>query len=371
MKKIEVKPKEYFKSLDGLRFIAAIAVLLFHKINNTDWLYYESSPILYRAFSFIFRNGFIGVNFFFVLSGFLITYLIQSEIFYNGSFNFKGFIARRVLRIWPLFFLIVIIGFSIKDNTDGIFYYISFLSNIEVIYNHGNQSGILFPLWSVSIEEQYYFLIPLIFIIFKIDNKNKFMFVYVGLLLVSIFYQFIYNNNINKLHYSTMSCITDLSIGGMTATLVFYSKSFVNYFKNLKGFSIVVIYILGISYIFIRVYIDHILIFRVFERCVLALFFAFIILEQTYSTNSLFKISKFNFLNRSAKYTYAIYMFHMIFIIYIHHYWKAYAIYDNIIIDIFIKTILVIILTYFLSILSYRYIESPFLRLKNKFNWKK
>ena len=94
-----IKPINYFPSLDGLRVLACLSVIFFHKTNNTPWVFYDENQICYKVFSFFFRNGFIGVNFFFVLSGFLITYLIQSEILKNQYFNFRKFIYRRILRI--------------------------------------------------------------------------------------------------------------------------------------------------------------------------------------------------------------------------------------------------------------------------------
>ena len=225
---MELKPQsvKYFENFDGLRFFSAIAVLFFHKFNNTPWLFYNESPIFYRTGSFIFRNGFIGVNFFFVLSGFLITYLIHQEIDKTGKFCFRTFIIRRILRIWPLYFLILAIGFYLKGNLNGFGYYISFLSNIEVIYQNKFQTGILFPLWSVSIEEQYYFLIPIILFLLKLKKSTHFIVFYGALLILSTIYQIINREDINKLHYATISCITDLSIGGFVATLAFHTRRF-------------------------------------------------------------------------------------------------------------------------------------------------
>lgn len=358
---------KYFDNFDGLRFISALAVIFFHKFNNTTWLFYEENPLIYRVGSFFSRNGLIGVNFFFVLSGFLITYLIHQEIKKNGTFNFKNFIIRRILRIWPLYFLILSIGFLLKSDLDGIGYYLTFLSNIEVILHNDSQSAILFPLWSVSIEEQFYFIIPLIIYLFRLKKAKHFFTLYSVLLIISIGYQIINRSDINKLHYSTLSCITDLSIGGIVATLSYYSLHFINTVERLKKKWIVIIYLMGILFIFSRVYFHHNSLFHAFERSILAIFFAFILAEQTYSKQSLFKIKNWKFISISGQYTYSIYLFHMLLVQSISFLWLKYNWYDNAYIDTIIKTFLVIIVTYLLSILSNKYFERPFLKLKTKF----
>ncbi len=362
-----VKRINYFDNFDGLRFLSALAVIFFHKFNNTPWLFYDDSPIIYRVASFISRNGFIGVNFFFVLSGFLITYLIHREIQNHGSFNFKTFIIRRILRIWPLYFLILIIGFWQKSDWNGIINYATFLSNIEVIYRNTLQTGILFPLWSVSIEEQFYFIIPLIIFIIKLKKAKHFYVLYGILLIISTSYQIINRYDINKLHYATLSCITDLSIGGIIATLAYHSNKFIKGVSELKRYLILLIYGIGLTFIISRVYFYNFQLFHAFERGILASFFAFILVEQTYSTHSVFKIKNWIFISISGQYTYAIYLIHMVFIQAVSILWYKFSWYDNAFIDIFVKTSIMIIMTYIVSALSSKYFEGPFLKLKTKF----
>ena len=95
----------YFKGLNALRFFAAFLVVLHHA---------EQIRLKYGMFNLkqlsLFNNGGIAVTFFFVLSGFLITYLLLKEQAYTSSISIGKFYTRRVLRIWPLYFLLVIIG---------------------------------------------------------------------------------------------------------------------------------------------------------------------------------------------------------------------------------------------------------------------
>jgi peptidoglycan/LPS O-acetylase OafA/YrhL len=358
----------YFDNFDALRFISAFAVLLFHKFNNFDWKFFDEYPLIYKTLNFISRNGFIGVNFFFVLSGFLITYLIIKEIDKHNEFNFRNFIVRRILRIWPVYFILVAISYIHKGNSDGIEYYLSFLSNIEVIYRNTEQTGIQFPLWSVSIEEQYYLVIPAIIFFFKIRTKQGFLWLYSILILISSIYQGINYSNVNKLHYATLSCITDLSIGGIYAVMAFHSHRFVNSFKELSKSLILFIYTLGSTYIIVRVYLHHIAVFKTSDHFIMALFFGFTLMEQTYSKNSFFKFKQFKILSKLGTYTYGLYLYHMVVFIFIHNVWSHFKLIDNIFIDTFLKLVVSSLLSILVCYISYKYIETPFLNFKKRFN---
>src|SRR3989344_8628341 len=103
-----MKPQDkiYLPSLDGLRFLAFLLVFLHH---TTFYI----NPALAQNFLLIFFNkhGWIGVDIFFVLTGFLITLLMLDERDKNGHFSIKNFLIRRALRIWPLYYLSILVGF--------------------------------------------------------------------------------------------------------------------------------------------------------------------------------------------------------------------------------------------------------------------
>jgi peptidoglycan/LPS O-acetylase OafA/YrhL len=153
----------HFANLTPLRFVAAYLVVIFH-IEETRKMF--SLPNLTR-FS-LFTNGPLAVTFFFVLSGFLITYLLLKEHETNRRIDVRRFYVRRILRIWPLYFLIVFIGLvlipvGIKlgrvryqapfESIDVVAYFVLFVPLI-VNLKYGNH--LLTPLWSVGVEEIYY-----------------------------------------------------------------------------------------------------------------------------------------------------------------------------------------------------------------------
>jgi len=165
----------YRPEIDGLRAIAVCAVILYHAQIN----------IFGHQ---LFKGGFIGVDIFFVISGYLITSIILKELVTTGSFSFKHFYERRVRRILPalLFVMLVSLPFawmyllpsSFIDFSKSILYSLGFSSNFYFHYSgqeYGAESGLLKPFlhtWSLSVEEQYYIIFPIILLItFKYFRK--------------------------------------------------------------------------------------------------------------------------------------------------------------------------------------------------------
>ncbi|WP_170608671.1 acyltransferase family protein [Ruegeria arenilitoris] len=160
-----------FSNLDGLRFIC-IAMVLWHHANP-----FPDSQ------THIFGRGFLGVDFFFVLSGFLITTLLLRESKRYGRFSLRNFYLRRIIRIFPVYFFVVtLVGtyyVVIKGQTGllGIWpFYYFFLSNF--LTEHIPLLGIT---WSLSVEEQYYMIWPLVLLILPFRLLVPVCIVFVGL----------------------------------------------------------------------------------------------------------------------------------------------------------------------------------------------
>jgi peptidoglycan/LPS O-acetylase OafA/YrhL len=140
----------HFGSLDGLRFLCITAVIWHHVPNRAEM-------------GILFERGHVGVDFFFVLSGFLITTLLLREEAVKGAFSLRAFYWRRILRIIPIYFLVVslaaIYAIGVKGQTDQLAilpYYYLFLSNFLIV----DHIGFLDPTWSLAVEEQYYLIWP-------------------------------------------------------------------------------------------------------------------------------------------------------------------------------------------------------------------
>jgi len=172
----------YRPEIDGLRAIAVGAVILYH----------AKITILGHQ---LFKGGFIGVDIFFVISGYLITSIILKELVTTGSFSFKHFYERRVRRILPalLFVMLVSLPFAwtylipstFVDFSKSIIYSLGFSSNFYFWYSgqlYGDQSALYKPFlhtWSLSVEEQFYIFFPVFLLIaFKFFKK------YLGYILI-------------------------------------------------------------------------------------------------------------------------------------------------------------------------------------------
>ena len=146
----------YRSEIDGLRAIAVVSVILYH----AQITVFGHQP---------FKGGFIGVDIFFVISGYLITSIILKELFNSGSFSFKYFYERRIRRIIPalVFVMLVSLPFawmyllpsSFIDFSKSILYSLGFTSNFYFHYTgqeYGAESGLYKPFlhtWSLSVEE--------------------------------------------------------------------------------------------------------------------------------------------------------------------------------------------------------------------------
>src|SRR6056300_619926 len=177
----------YRPEIDGLRAIAVGAIILYHA--QITILGHQLLP-----------GGFIGVDIFFVISGYLITSIILKELLTIGSFSFKHFYERRVRRILPalLFVMLVSLPFawmylipsSFIDFSKSILYSLGFSSNFY-FWSSGEQygatSGLLKPFlhtWSLSVEEQYYILFPVVLIFtFKYFRKHLVHILVLGLII--------------------------------------------------------------------------------------------------------------------------------------------------------------------------------------------
>ena len=165
----------YRPEIDGLRAIAVGAVIAYHS---------EITILGHQPF----KGGFIGVDIFFVISGYLITSIILKELITTGSFSFKHFYERRIRRILPALLLVMLVSLpfawiyllptSFMDFSKSILYSLGFSSNFYFHYSgqiYGAESGLLKPFlhtWSLSVEEQFYILFPIVLLItFKYFRK--------------------------------------------------------------------------------------------------------------------------------------------------------------------------------------------------------
>jgi len=365
------KQKIYFPNLNGLRFIAAFLVIIHHieqfksisKIEN----YWGKIP-------FIGIIGKLGVVLFFVLSGFLITYLLLTEEHSFKKISIWKFYVRRMLRIWPLYFLIIILAFFVLPNI-SIFTLPGF--GKDVIYSNLLLKlflyAIFFPnlvlsllgivpyashTWSIGTEEQYYLLWPIILKYFKKYRIILMLFIVFSylafLLILSTHYSDILPyKNVIKAFWSTFN-IDCMAIGGIFAILLFQKNKFLKLIHNNTVFYLTIT--LVIFLMLKGIYIPYI------HYEFYSVLFGIIILN--FASNDKIKISLENRLfNYLGNISYGLYMYHPIGIV------LALAISTSIgLTTNWLIYPLSFTLTIIMAGLSYKYFESFFLKLKDKFS---
>jgi peptidoglycan/LPS O-acetylase OafA/YrhL len=245
VKKTHDKPV-HFAGLNAFRFLAAALVVLVHveetrkQLGKVDFSLGVSDAM-----------GGLSVTFFFVLSGFLITFLLLKEKLSFETIAIKKFYWRRVLRIWPLYYLITFIAFALLNNTHlfpefadktvyekapaNILLYIALLPNLAWI--SGLQIIYANQLWSVGVEEQFYLFWPLIVKKITPDKVLHFM---VGLI---VFFVVVRNAAAFLDHHSylpfshevlgfvnsylTVTRISCMAVGGIGAYFYFYKPDII------------------------------------------------------------------------------------------------------------------------------------------------
>ena len=242
----------YFPNLNSIRFIAALLVVIHHIEQFKSVLHIYPNSMANPVINYF---GPLGVRLFFVLSGFLITYLLFVEMEVSGTISIKKFYIRRALRIWPLYYLIVLLAFLVipqffpglilpqpeAAHTHPVLWkvfsvslFVFFLPNFALVF-----IGIVpfaSHLWSIGTEEQFYFIWPVLMKFFK----NKFallLSVILCYLAASFTFSHFENSDINWLRilgrYWQAFPIDNMAIGGVFALIV-YSSS--DAFRRVKDF---------------------------------------------------------------------------------------------------------------------------------------
>ena len=333
---------KYNSSIDGLRGIAISLVLLFH-----IWPEY---------FSF----GYVGVDIFFVLSGYLITQIIYTKLETN-SFSLKEFYRNRIRRIFPALIVVLsitmLIGYLFlfpieleqlgKHVKSSAFFYENFRLIGEVGY--WDESAALKPLlhfWSLAIEEQFYIFWPLILILLfklRINIIVSLIVLFIMLFLIPLVFE------VDKF-YHTFSRAWELALGGLVFIISYkYKKIFevLNKYKVL----IYIAFIISISFSYNNIS------FSTYKTLLVVMFSALLVLSLSSEKSK--TIFSNNILVFIGLISFPLYLWHYVFISYSHIFGLK--------LDIIIGLSLIFISILF-SYLTYRYIEI-YSRAKNSYRF--
>lgn len=349
-------------NLDSLRFFLASLVLLYHlpQLSKNQGLpFYDGLPIFHR--------GIEAVYMFFCLSGFLIIRLIyRAKV--KGHFSVKDFYVRRVLRIFPLYYLILIFGFlfyttllpllgipfEIKYNiVEGILWCVFFLPN--VLANLYEPGGILEILWSIGIEEQFYLMIaPLLYFVVR----RRILLV---LSLLCTFYFTLFHLESLHLLRKFQFVFFFLFSGGIAAILEEQKK-----LQFLKKSAFIPLTILVVTLVFFFTdFFSNLVLWQ--RNLMLSFLFPLFLHSIAFNNNNV--IVKNRLLIYFGNISYGIYMYHVIilnFVVFLFLKIEPQK-WINDTLAIILMNILTLGLTLVISHLSFRYFESYFLKLKSKY----
>jgi peptidoglycan/LPS O-acetylase OafA/YrhL len=359
--------RHYFPNLNGIRFFAALLVIV-HHIEQYKTFYGVDS--YWDRFQFLRLIGPLGVILFFVLSGFLITYLLMAEEKENKQINIGHFYLRRVLRIWPLYFLVLLLAFLVFPQFESL-HWPQFPN--EIVFAHWPQKLLLFvfflpnlvaaiyePIpfashtWSIGVEEQFYLAWPVLFRYLKRYRLALLVVIaighpIIGNFLASRYSEFVPHRIEVRTFWSSfnMNC---MAIGSILGILLYQKHRMLNLLLHPATFYFAIVSTVGlivwggnVPYVQYEVY---------------AILFGIIILHFA-ARKQLEHAMEKPWVHYLGKISYGLYMLHPICV--------ALAIRAGISLGITTNWLLypvAIALTITLASISYRFFESPFLRLK-------
>ncbi|MFT4033366.1 MAG: acyltransferase [Siphonobacter sp.] len=364
--------KRNFPNLNGIRCIAAFLVI-FHHLEQAK----EAFGIrnIYEI-SIIKHAGRLGVGLFFVLSGFLITYLLLQEKGNFGDISARKFYLRRVFRIWPIYFLLIFLSCFIFPKL-SLFYFPGASETLHYYYTNRlfllsivlpNYAFVLYGLpywcaqtWSIGVEEQFYYLWPWIIKYPKKTIYIVFIFGFITIFLLWFGLHDLIATDIQKydsiLTFIGQFRLLIMALGGGGAYLVYSNNKTILPFLFQKNVQIVV-YIVFLILFFSGFH------FPGFME-VYAFFFLFFILNLAANAGSIISLEN-PFMNYMGKISYGLYLYHVFVTVFVINILNAYlglissSAYNGILyISIFVFSIAI-------SALSYEYLEKPILAFKDK-----
>ena len=369
----------YFHGLNGLRFFAAYLVVIHH----SEHILLKNSIQNLKAYS-IFNNGGLAVNFFFVLSGFLITYLLLKEIKLTSNIAVKKFYVRRILRIWPLYYLLVFFGTILiplfldtinnpyqmpYEFKDVILYYVFFAPfMVNIIYGH----HLIEPLWSIGVEEIFYLMWAPLFNFLK----QHILLIISSVILIRILILASYpmlDLSDSIIRIIKMLKFESMAIGGLSAYIIFHRKKPIYQSVIFKKSTQVIM----ISFIALKLFanqyltqnftfFNHLYYTPIVSDLLMTISFSWLIVNTSINKNAIIKFNH-KILISLGEISYGIYMYHMLIIFSIILVFKDTLMSLSFIESTILFHSLIFIGTIIISYLSKKYFEDYFLSMKNKF----
>lgn len=349
-------------NLTPLRFFLSFFVVLFHVpqfCKNQGFPFFDEWSV--------FHKGSEAVYMFFSLSGFLIIRQLYLEKKNTDTIDLKNFYIRRVLRIFPLYYVVLIFGlfyyqvvlpwagYNFDNNynlLEGILLSVFFLPNVFSELHH--PGGIIEILWSIGIEEQFYLIVAPLMLLIRTRYVVKFL-----LLFTVLYFVLFFSGWVPQLYKFSMYFFY-FSSSGLFSILIFDKKA------DKKSIDILTIIVLGLLIVyfttsFFATFFD-VIFYHLFSMLLFGLSLSVLIQRP-------FKILDNSLLNYLGKISYGIYMYHAIMMQLTGFLFLKFisGMHLSEVLNIIVFNLLVLILTVVTAGLSYNYYELFFLKQKHFF----
>lgn len=352
------REQRYFQSLDGVRFFSILAVIWHHSMPSN--------------LPEVFARGFLGVDMFFVLSGYLIvSLLLREKANNNQNIALRNFYVRRALRIFPVYFgvlfgLSIIYGLVKQGDADSEQYfsilpiYLAFLANWSLV--HAANLGIY---WSLATEEQFYIFWP---VIEKIFRPKVVLFILGVFLMINQavnfgyldgFFMWLYQHDTPVDLHILDTTFTPICLGVLLAHAL-NNKTAFDYLSRLFNFSWMSIVVGLLLLTLVALLASDISGFpRLLIQITMCLWLLTLVINEDHYLRPLMA---FPLIKRLGQVSYGMYVYHMFTLHIVRELLARYGIEIEGVLFVF-----GLLLTTLIAELSYRFYESPFLKLNKRF----
>jgi peptidoglycan/LPS O-acetylase OafA/YrhL len=373
----------YIKGLDGLRAVAILWVMFGHISSSLNW---PVTEFFQKPFNLLQNMGWVGVQLFFVLSGFLITRILMTD---KGKPHFlRNFYIRRSLRIFPIYYLMLVLFFILlpllgsfpswlgNAVNDQLWYWLYLQNWIRAF----SDQGALAPYWSLAIEEQYYLIWPLM--ILSLNPKQLKFVCFLMILSAPVFRTGLYHymplwfdvENIGKAaaYNFTFARWDAIAIGSLIALYVGSD----NELKMMK----IAKYVFVLGSIIILIQLAVLSNFTsvapgigMLNQTTISLVFGSIIVLVYFSKQSHWFVNLLEYtpIKSIGKVSYAMYLFHLpLAVIWINYWSLDFSNHSSFVtlLLVFLHYSILVVVTYLLAQISWKIFEHPILRFKDRFN---
>jgi len=364
--------------LNGLRGFAILIVLVYHFVNISVQL---NGPII-NAVNNFFLMGWVGVDIFFALSGFLITSILLKTK--SSETYFKSFYIKRLLRIFPLYYLYLAFMFffflphfaphlnpaeqlNIKTTENSQLYFWLYLSNIKQFFQNIFFGSALGHLWSLSIEEQFYLIWPLIIYYCDYNQLKRILLaVFVGSIILRAF--FYYHNVPGLSIYSfTFTRLDALGYGAYIS--VSLQKPIRIKPESVKLILKVLLILTALLFIFFGPWPNSTPVMLIIGFSLIGLTNAFLILTlQSHQPSKIKLFFNNNLLKFLGKYSYALYLFNpLVRQICFKFFLSPFMVWGSYFVWYFLFIMLCLLISIVVSIISWHAYEKWFMKIKSRY----